>query len=106
METNKKYKYTYWTFITNIGDEYKDKLNIGEHIGGSYKKEGWILIDFNKRKEIFMCSGIYNCRTLNSLSNAEKSKIIIDGMNRNAEILKFKLGNPKYFKSKEVKQDA
>ena len=101
-------KYLYWTFVTKVGKEFINKIKIGDHISADYKKKEWEIID-DKGRISFMCSGIYNCRTLTTDTNENKNNEMEKGINRNVEILKFKLDNPKYFKmkiNKELKAKA
>jgi len=101
----KENKYQYWTFVTKVGEDYKNRIKIGDHISSNYKKESWEIIS-NTGTISFMCCGIYNCRTLTKDSNEEKNKALETGINKNAEILKFKLNNPNYFKDKEELKSA
>jgi hypothetical protein len=69
-------KYQYWTLIEKVGKTFKDRIKKGEFISADYKKESWEVLNRQKNKIEFMCSGRYICRTLTKLSVKEKLKII------------------------------
>jgi len=69
-------KYKYWTLIKVVGEDFKNRIRVGEYISAPYKKESWEILDRKECKIKFMCSGVYICRTPENASSEEILKII------------------------------
>jgi hypothetical protein len=76
-------KYQYWTLIEKVGEDFKDRLEVGEIISSDFKKEYFEVLDRKIGKVKFMCSGKYICRTLKDISTEDKLKQIKDKIKEN-----------------------
>jgi hypothetical protein len=76
-------KYQYWTLIEKVGEDFKDRLKVGEIISSDFKKEYFEVLDKKIGKVEFMCSGKYICRTLKDISTEDKLKQIKDKIKDN-----------------------